>query len=61
MTFTKNLKILWNDVSFNRSVKMLGVVILSAIALFVALWLLGIGINAEGYQSRRTEPISWVS
>ena len=52
MTYVKNLRILWNDVSFNRSVKMLGVVMLSAMALFFVLWLLGIGINAEVYQGR---------
>ena len=52
MTFTKNLKILWNDVSFNRSVKMLGVVMIAAVALFVVLWLLGVGINAEVYQGK---------
>ena len=52
MTYVKNLRILWNDVSFNRSVKMLGVVMLSAVALFFVLWLLGIGIKAEVYQGR---------
>ena len=50
MTFIKNLKILWNDVSFNRSVKMLGVVMAAAMALFAALWFLGVGIKAEVYQ-----------
>lgn len=52
MRILKNFKILWNDVSFNRSVKMLGIVMLSAMALFFVLWLLGIGINAEVYQGR---------
>ena len=52
MTVIKNLRILWNDVSFNRSVRMLGVVMLSAMALFFVLWLLGIGINAEVYRGR---------
>ena len=50
MRIMKNLKILWNDVSFNRSVKMLGIVMAVAIALFVALWFLGVGIKAEVYQ-----------
>ena len=52
MRVIKNLKILWNDVSFNRSVKMLGAVMTAAMALFFVLWLLGIGINAEVYQGR---------
>ena len=50
MRIMKNLKILWNDVSFNRSVKMLGLVMAAAMALFVALWFLGVGIKAEVYQ-----------
>ena len=50
MRIIKNFKILWNDVSFNRSVKMLGVVMAAAMALFAALWFLGVGIKAEVYQ-----------
>ena len=46
MRIIKNFKILWNDVSFNRSVKMLGVVMAAAMALFAALWFLGVGIKA---------------
>ena len=37
MRITKNLKILCNDVSFNRSVRMLGAVVLSVMALFFCL------------------------
>ena len=47
MTLKNNLRTLWNDVSFNRSVKMLGVVMVAAIVLFFFLWLLGVGIKAE--------------
>lgn len=51
-TFGTNLKILWNDVSFNRSVKMFGVVIAMALAVFALLWFLGVGIKAEVYQGK---------
>ena len=51
-TFGINLKILWNDVSFNRSVKMFGVVIVMALAVFALLWFLGVGIKAEVYQGK---------
>ena len=35
MTFIKNLKILWNDVSFNRSVKILGTISPGALNLLL--------------------------
>ena len=50
MTFTRNLKVLWNDVSFNRCIKMLAVVMLVALMLFVMLWFLGVGIDAKVYK-----------
>lgn len=52
MRIIKNLKILWNDVSFNRSVKMFGMVIVMALSIFVLLWFLGVGIKAEVYQGK---------
>ena len=47
-----NLKIPRDGVSFNRSVKRFGIVIVMALSIFALLWFLGVGIKAEVYQGK---------
>ncbi len=50
MAWRRNAEALLGDVSFKRNLRFLGLVTAVALACFVSLWWLGVGIEAEVYQ-----------
>lgn len=49
-SWRRNARVLLSDVSFRRNLRVLGVIMLGAFAVFSLLWWLGIGIRAEVYR-----------
>ena len=49
-SWRRNAQVLFSDVSFRRNLKLLGTIMLVAMAVFAMLWWLGVGIRAEVYR-----------
>ena len=50
ISWKRNARILVDDVSFSRNLRILVVVVLLSVICFMALWYLGVGIKAELYK-----------